>query len=170
MKISLVVATDLDGVIGRDNRLPWRLPADLRHFKRTTLGKPVVMGRRTFESIGKPLVGRTNIVLTRDAAFAAEGVLVARSVDEALRLAAPAAEVMVIGGAAVYRAFLPRAERIYWTLVQERFEGDTRLPPFDPAVWSEVERVDAEPDAHNPYPYSFRVLERRDVGARARPA
>ena len=161
MRISLVVATDLDGVIGRDNQLPWRLPADLQHFRRLTLGKPVVMGRKTFESIGKALSGRTNIVLTRQRDFSAPGCIVARSVEEALRLAGAAAELMVIGGEAVYREFLPRAERIYWTVVEARFQGDARLPPLDADSWQELERADHEPDERNPHRYSFRVLERR---------
>ena len=160
MKISLVVATDLDGVIGQDNRLPWRLPADLRHFRRLTLGKPVILGRRTFESIGKALAGRTNIVLSRAADFTAPGCLVARSAEEALRLAASSDEVMVIGGASIYREFLPRADRIFWTLVEDRFPGDTRFPPFDPEAWREVERVDHEADDLNPHRYSFRTLVR----------
>lgn len=181
MQVALVIATDLDGVIGLNGRLPWHLPADLKHFRRLTLGKPVVMGRRTYESIGKPLDGRTNIVLTRSADFRPEGCLVASSVDDAMALAvralaarAPGApiaeldatiesgplgdEIMVIGGAAVFRAFLPRATRIYWTCVEAHVEGDVRFP-IDPAAWSEVARTDHAADARHAYPFSFRVLE-----------
>ncbi len=141
MHIALIVAMAENGVIGRDNRLPWHLPADLRHFKRLTLGKPVIMGRKTFESIGRPLPGRTNIVLTRQPGFAPAGVRVAASLDAALAMAEAQAradgvdEVMVIGGAAVYAEALPRADRLYLTRVQLAVDGDARFPEPDPASW-----------------------------------
>jgi dihydrofolate reductase len=160
MIISIIAAMDRNRLIGRDNQLPWRLPADLAHFKKTTMGKPVVMGRKTFESIGKPLPGRTNIVLTHSLDFAAEGVLAADSLESALEQAGDVAEVMVIGGGAVYRQALPLAQRLYLTLVDEAFEGDAWFPEIDPAQWREVERNSHGADERNPHNYSFVVLEK----------
>ena len=160
MRITLIVAMDRNRLIGAGNRLPWHLPADLAHFKRTTLGKPVLMGRRTFKSIGRPLPGRHNIVLTRDPRWRAEGVSVVHSTDEALRAAGDADELMVIGGAELYRQMLPRADRIHLTQVGHAFEGDTWFPELAPGQWRELSREDHAPDERNPWPYSFRVLER----------
>jgi dihydrofolate reductase len=160
MRIALVVATDLDGVIGRVNRLPWHLPADLARFKTLTMGKPMIMGRKTWESIGRPLPGRRSIVLTRQRDFAPAGAVVARTPEEALALAAPADEVMVIGGAEVFRAFLPRAHRLYWTEVLAHVGGDVRFTALDPAAWREIERQDHPADARNAFPTRFRILER----------
>lgn len=161
MLISLVVAMAKNRVIGRDNALPWHLPADLKYFKRITLGKPILMGRKTFESIGRPLPGRINIVVTQDQAYRAPGISVAHSIDAALDAAAGAEEVMVIGGAGLFEQALPRAQRIYLTEIHAVFEGDTYFPGFDGAAWREVRRSDCAPDAHNAYSYSFIVLERR---------
>lgn len=160
MLISLIAAMAEDRVIGIDNRLPWRLPADLQHFRRLTLGKPVLMGRKTFDSIGKPLAGRRNIVVTQDRAFRADGVEVAHSVDAALAAAAAAPELMVIGGASFYAQLLPRADRLYLTEIHHRFAGDAYFPAFDARGWRETSRSDHAADATNPYPYSFVVLER----------
>ncbi len=162
--ISFVVARADNGVIGRDNALPWHLPADLKHFKRLTVGKPVVMGRKTFESIGKPLPGRHNIVLTRDAGWRAEGVTVVANLAEAVAAAGldpktRAEEVMIIGGAAVYAEALPIATRVYLTEVHAAPEGDTSLPPFDPARWRETAREDHPAEEGRPA-YSFVTLER----------
>jgi dihydrofolate reductase len=161
MKVSLIAAMDDDGVIGVDNRLPWHLPADLRRFRRLTLGKPVLMGRRTYESIGVPLPERDNIVVTRDTAYRADGCRVAHSVEEALALAEPSEEAMVIGGASLYRQTLPRAQRLYLTLVHHRFRGDTFFPAFAAAEWRETECIECQPDPRNPFLYSFVMLERR---------
>lgn len=150
-------------VIGLDGALPWRLPADLRHFKRVTLRKPVVMGRKTWESLHvRPLPGRQNIVLTRNSSFKGDQALVVHSLDEALDVAAVEAEVMVIGGEEIYRLALPRADRIYLTEVHKSFEGDAQFPEFDPDEWREVRRENhrAEPPAPA---YSFVVLERLEV-------
>lgn len=147
-------------VIGRDNRLPWHLPADLRHFKQLTIGKPVLMGRKTWESIGRPLPGRTNIVVTRARDYRAPGCVVVHSLDEAFSAAGQSGEVMVIGGAEFYRQVLPRADCIYLTLVHGEFEGDTFFPELDDAHWQEVERTDCEADEKNPWPYSFIRLAR----------
>lgn len=162
--ISFVLARADNGVIGRDNALPWHLPADLKHFKRLTVGKPVVMGRKTFESIGKPLSGRHNIVLTRDPDWRAEGVTVVPNLAEAVAAAGldpktRAEEVMIVGGAAVYAEALPVATRIYLTEVHAAPEGDTILPPFDPARWRETARED-HPEEEGRPAYSFVTLER----------
>jgi dihydrofolate reductase len=148
-------------VIGRDNRLPWRLPADLAHFKRVTMGKPVIMGRRTYESIGRPLPGRHNIVVSRNLALTLCDCTVVGSPAAALAAAAGCAEALVIGGAALYRFFLPQCERIYLTLVHARPEGDTRFPAFEETAWQELSREHHPADERNQYDYSFIVLERR---------
>lgn len=167
MTLSIIVAAARNGVIGRNNTLPWHLPEDLRYFKRITMGKPVVMGRRTFESIGRPLPGRTNIVVTRQPDYAFEGLRVVSSLEQALALAEDIAradgadELMVIGGAEIYRAALPVAGRIYLTEVHADVEGDAFLPSIDWSVWREVSRQRFEADDQNPYPYSFVVYERK---------
>ena len=165
MRVSIVVATDLDGVIGRQNKLPWHLPADLQRFKAVTMGKPMIMGRKTWDSIGRSLPGRRSIVLTQSTQFAAPGAEPAHTIEEALALAAPSEEVMVIGGAEIYRALLPHATRLYWTEVQARVGGDVSFPEFDRAVWREVTRVERPADEHNAYAMNFRVLERAGVPA-----
>jgi dihydrofolate reductase len=161
MKLSLVVAMAENRVIGHENRLPWHLPADLQHFKAITLGKPVLMGRKTWESIGRPLPGRTNIVITRDAGYVAEGCVVAHTLEEAVRAAGEAAEVMVIGGAQLYRQALPLADTLYLTLVHAEIQGDTRFPAWQPGEWRETARSDHAADDSNPHAYSFITLERQ---------
>ena len=163
--LSFVVAMARNGIIGQDNQLPWRLPADLRHFKAVTMGKPIIMGRKTYESIGRPLPGRTNIVLTRAPDYTAEGCLVVHSVEEALAAAGDAEEVMIIGGAELYRQLLPRADRIYLTRVEEDVAGDTYFPQLDADRWHERSREAHAPDADNPHAYSFILLE--SVGEQA---
>lgn len=163
MILSLVVARADNGVIGQDNALPWHIPADLRHFKRLTVGKPVVMGRRTFDSIGKPLPGRHNIVLTRDPAWHADGVTVVANLAEAIAAAGlqpqtRADEVMIIGGAQIYAEALPSATRVHLTEVHAAPAGDTVLPPFDPARWRETAREDHAAEGDTPG-YSFVTLE-----------
>jgi len=157
-------------VIGAHGALPWRLPADLRRFRRLTMGKPVVMGRRTHASIGRPLPGRANIVLTRDEGYRSEGCRVVHSVAAALGAAGEVAdETMVIGGAEVYRQFLPLADRIELTVVRCTFDGDTRFPDLDEREWTEVRRVVHGRDAENRLPYDFRRLERVTAGRRRSP-
>lgn len=163
--ISFVVARADNGVIGRDNALPWHLPADLKHFKRLTVGKPIVMGRKTFESIGKPLPGRHNIVMTRDPDWRAEGVTVVANLAEAVAAGGldprtRVEEVMIIGGAAVYAEALPIATRVYLTEVHDAPEGNTILPPFASDRWAETEREDHPAEDGKPA-YSFVTLERR---------
>ncbi len=160
MKISLILAMGRNRAIGRDNQLPWHLPADLAHFKATTMGKPILMGRKTWESIGKALPGRLNIVLTGQAGYQADGATVVHSIDDAISLCESADELMVIGGAGVYQAFLPRARKIYLTLIDEDFDGDTFFPELDEQKWREESREDHLADEKNPYDYSFRVLRK----------
>lgn len=164
MIISLIVAMDRRGVIGRDGALPWRLSGDLRNFKAITMGKPLIMGRKTHESIGRPLPGRQNIVLTRQEGYTAQGCDICHDVEGALAACAGAEEVMVMGGAALYEQFLPRAERIYLTRVRAEVNGDTHFPQFDENAWNQVERQDRQADADNEHPYSFLVLEKPDLG------
>jgi dihydrofolate reductase len=166
VKIAIVVAMAENRVIGRDNRLPWRLPADLRHFKQVTVGKPVLMGRKTHESIGRALPERTNIVVTRDRSYMAPGCVVVHSIERALKAAEGYEEAMVIGGTDFYRQLLPKADRIYLTLVHAEFEGDALFPEINQGVWREVERTDCAPDEKNPWPYSFIRLERITPPAR----
>ena len=164
IEVALVVAMAENGVIGRGGDLPWRIPADLRRFKAVTMGKPIVMGRRTFESIGRPLPGRPNIVVTRDGSRRWDGARTAKDFDGALALARRRAEadgvseVMVIGGAGVYRAALPRVDRIYLTRIHEPVDGDTVFPDWDETAWREVSREDRD-DIYSSR-VSFSVLER----------
>jgi dihydrofolate reductase len=163
MKISIVVAMAANRVIGKDNQLPWHLPADLKYFKKTTMGKPILMGRKTYESIGRPLPGRTNIVITRDKNYDAPGCVVVHSINGAMQAAAQQDEVMVIGGAELYRQILPRTDSIYLTRINEDFEGDTLFLELDSSEWQEVERLDCDADDKNPYTYSFIKLDRVGV-------
>lgn len=166
LPLALIVAAAENGVIGRNNALPWHLPGDLQYFRRVTMGKPVIMGRRTFDSIGKPLPGRANIVITRSDGFAAEGVKVVHSLDEARALAQDialldgAAEAVVIGGAEIYREALPLAARLYLTRVHADVPGDVYLPEIDLSAWREVSRERRAAEEPNPYDYSFVVYER----------
>lgn len=159
MKLSLIVAVAENGVIGRDNDLPWRLPKDLARFKALTVGHPVIMGRRTFESIGLPLPQRRNIVLSRDPGYAAAGVEVVASLDAALELLAAEHEVFVLGGAALFSATLALADRLFLTRVHAEVAGDTYFPPLDQQRWRLLEEERHEPDAANPLPFSFQVWE-----------
>ncbi len=163
MRISLIAALSRNGVIGRDNRLPWKLPADMRHFRQLTMGKPILMGRKTFQSIGKALPGRSNIVVSRNPAFQAAGCIVVDSIEGGIEAAGACEELMVIGGAAIYRAALPLAERMYLTVIQADVEGDARFVEFDKKEWLETARADYAADEENAYPYSFITLERRGL-------
>ena len=165
--ISFVVAVSKNNMIGRDGGLPWHISSDLKRFKEITMGKPVIMGRKTFVSIGRPLDGRQNIVVTRDRSFAVEGVEVAHSLAEALtrgRASAEASgadEVAVIGGAEIYAAALPLAERIYLTEIEAAPEGDARFPDLDPAEWRELSRTAQPRGPKDDHDWSLVVLERR---------
>lgn len=160
MIISLIAAIAKNNVIGKGNTLLWRLPADMKHFRKLTIGKPIIMGRKTYESIGRPLPERTNIVLTRDKNFAPEGCVVVHSVEEALGKAAGHEEVMIVGGGEIYNLFLPLAKRMYLTLVDHDFEGDTYFPDFPREEWQEVSCERHGLDEKNPYSCSFVVWER----------
>lgn len=162
VEISLVAAVADNGVIGADGGMPWHLPADLAHFKRLTMGKPVLMGRLTWESIGKPLPGRRNLVLTRDPHWRAEGAERVSSMRGAIEAADKqgAPELMVIGGAEVYRQALPHARRIYLTRVHAEPWGDTLFPELDPDEWREVARREQMSDERNAWDLSFVVMER----------
>lgn len=151
-----------DRAIGIENRLPWKLPADMKWFRRHTLGKPVVMGRKTFESFGgRPLPERLNIVVTRDENYQADGAVVVHDIDEAIAAAGGVEEVMIIGGESFYGQMLPRADRFYLTLVHGRFEADAWFPEFDWNEWREVAREEHPADEKNAYACSFIVLERK---------
>ncbi|PLX33903.1 MAG: dihydrofolate reductase [Hyphomicrobiales bacterium] len=166
MRISLIVAAAENGIIGAEGGMPWRLSGDLRMFRRVTMGKPVIMGRRTFQSLPKALDGRDNIVITRQADFAAGGAVPAGSPDEALAMATrfaasrDADEICVIGGAQIYREFLPRAQRIYLTRVHAYPEGDTRFPELDMTAWREVSSEFHQAGDKDSADYSFIVLDR----------
>ena len=160
MTITLVVAMAENRVIGREGDLPWRLPEDLRHFKRVTIGKPIIMGRKTWDSLYvKPLPGRRNIVVTRNTSFAAKGAEIANSIEDALTRTGKEVETMVIGGAGIFKAVLPSAQRLHLTEVHAEIEGDTYFPAFDRTAWQEVTRVTHPAAEENPA-YSFVLLER----------
>jgi dihydrofolate reductase len=164
--ISLIVAVAENGVIGAKGGLPWRMSSDLKTFRRLTMGKPIVMGRRTFQSIGKPLDGRDNIVITRDPHFAAEGVTVFNNLGEALILARALArtngtdEVMIIGGAELYRAALDQADRIYWTAIEARPDGDTVFPALEASQWREVSSEVLPRGPKDEFAATLKVLDR----------
>ena len=158
--LSMIVAHADNRVIGKDNDMPWHLPADLAYFKRTTLGKPIIMGRKTYESIGRPLPGRKNIVISRDEGYRAEGVEVVGSVEAALALVSDVEEVMVIGGASLCEQLLPKVNRLYITKIDAEFEGDIYFPKYDAPRWRQISSESHPKDISNIYPYQFIVLER----------
>ena len=161
MTISLIVAAANNDVIGSADDLPWHLPDDLRNFKRLTTGKPIVMGRKTHESIGRPLPDRRNIVLTRDAAYEAPGCEVVASVEEALERVADEDEVMIIGGGEIYAAFLPMADRVYLTHVYADVEGDTLFKPLDKSAWQLIAKESHAADADHDYAFDTVLFERK---------
>jgi dihydrofolate reductase len=158
--ISIIVAASENGVIGAGGALPWRLSDDLRHFKAVTMGKPIVMGRKTWESIGRPLPGRRNIVVTRQTGFEAPGCDVVTSTEQAIAVAGNAEEVMIIGGSQVYALFLPVADRVYLTRVHAEVEGDAFFPALDGGTWRLVSDARHTADERNEFDYSFRLYER----------
>ena len=165
-KLALIWAEAENGVIGADGGLPWRLPGEMQYFRAATMGKPVIVGRKTFESFPKPLPGRTNIVVSRSASFEHARVRMARDLDEALAVAGDVAEcdavseIFVAGGAELYALALPRADRLYRTIVHAEIEGDTRFPAFDDGEFTERRRLDVPADADNAYAFSLCLLER----------
>ena len=164
MLISMIAAMDKNRLIGNGPDIPWQMPADQRHFRDITLGKPVVMGRKTFETLKNPLPKRLNIILTRNTDYKVpEGCIVTHTVDDIIKHceALETAELMICGGAPIYQAFLPHADKLYITQIHATFEGDVYFPSFDREAWHEVNRIDREPDEKNPHPYSFLFLERK---------
>ncbi|HFQ93832.1 MAG TPA: dihydrofolate reductase [Anaerolineae bacterium] len=162
--ISLIAAMDRNRLIGAAGRIPWHLPDDMRWFVEQTMGKPVIMGRKTYDSIPprfKPLKGRHNIILTRQPDYAAAGCTVVHSPEAALAAAGDAPEIIIGGGAALYRHFLPQAGRLYLTLVDGEFSGDVYFPPYDPAAWQETFRQPHPADDRHPPPFTWLILERR---------
>ena len=160
MIVSLVVAMAENHVIGKAGGLPWHLPKDLQHFKQLTVDHTVIMGRKTFEEIRQPLANRRNVVISRDPAFQPRGVTVVPSLEEALALGATENEVFVIGGGEIFRLALPRADRLYLTLVHGKVEGDTVFPPFDLATWALEEEEHHPADEKHPYAFTFRTYSR----------
>jgi dihydrofolate reductase len=168
MKISIIAAMGKNRVIGLDNKMPWHLPADLQWFKKTTLGSPIIMGRKTYDSIGFPLPGRLNIILSRNTNLSIKGCSVVNSLDDALTLAKKEKshddkeqdEVFITGGAHLYNRFLADADRLYLTLIDETFEGDTFFPDYSQYKWDEISRIDNLPDEKNTHSYTFLTLDR----------
>ncbi|KGR89550.1 dihydrofolate reductase [Ureibacillus massiliensis 4400831 = CIP 108448 = CCUG 49529] len=157
--ISLIVAHDKNRVIGYENKMPWHLPGELKYFKETTMGKPMIMGRKTFESIGKPLPGRRNIIVTRNNEYSVEGIEVANSIDEALELAGDVEEVMVIGGEEIFKLVLPVADRLYITHIEHEFEGDTFFPIYGDE-WKLVSCSDPV-DSTQGYTFKYCIYDRK---------
>ncbi len=162
MKIAMIAAMAQNRVIGADNDMPWHLPADLQHFKKVTLGKPVIMGRKTFESIGRPLPGRRNIVITRNADYQATGIEVVTSKEAALELVKDVAEVMVIGGGNIYQQFLPHAHTLHLTFIDLAVAGDTHFPDYEAeGDWQQTWRESHQTEEPVPLSYSFATFERK---------
>ncbi|MDX8397747.1 MAG: type 3 dihydrofolate reductase [Mariprofundaceae bacterium] len=160
MKLSLIWAMDANRLIGQDNALPWKLPADMKWFRKQTMGKPILMGRKTFESIGKPLPGRINIVLSRQADLKIEGCVVVQNIEAAKAAVADAEEIMVIGGAEVYAMLLPEADCLYLTKINACFTGDAWFPNMDLSSWRRIEHEMHQKDDKNPYDYEFEVWQK----------
>ena len=162
MVISMIAAMGRNRELGLDNKLLWKLPADMRLFRETTMGKPIIVGRKTYESFGgKPLPGRKNIVITNDKNYYSEGAFIVHSADEAITAAGDVEEIMIIGGASFYEQMLSRAHRLYLTYVDADFEADSWFPEFDFNQWIETSRKDCKADEKNLFDYSFVVLERK---------
>ncbi len=156
--ISIIVAMGRNNVIGINNSLPWRIPADLKYFKEVTLGKSVIMGQKTFESIGKPLKDRKNIILTFDKSFKGKDLIVVHSIEEAIKKTEKEQEIIIAGGASVYKQFLPLADKMYITLIDSDFDGDVFFPNFNKFNWLEIQRKERKSDGYN---YAFLILEKK---------
>ncbi|KAA6342722.1 Dihydrofolate reductase [termite gut metagenome] len=163
MKISIIVAASENNVIGRDNKLIWHLPNDLKHFKMLTTGNAVIMGRKTYESLGKPLPNRKNIILTRQPDYSIEGCIVVHNEEEALQKATGSNEVFIIGGSELYHSFWHRANVLYLTRIHTLVEGDTYIPPIHPDIWIEESRESHWADEKNGYNYSFITYRKNDA-------
>lgn len=160
MELSIIVAMDRNRVIGNNDSLPWHISADLKHFKKITMGKPIVMGRKTHESIGRPLPGRENIIITRDRSYQAEGCTVLNSIDDIFEYCKGVEEVMITGGSEIYKHTLDQTARLYLTEVHAEVEGDTFFPELDRKEWQEVSRETHAADEKNDFDYSFVVLNK----------
>jgi len=160
-RLSIIVAMAKNRVIGANGAIPWRLPNELQLFKRVTMGHHIIMGRKTWESIGRLLPGRTTVIVTRQADYAVPGAVIAASLDEAIARCARDSEIFVVGGGELYREALPRADRIYLTTVDAEPVGDTRMPEFNPAQWQETSSESFAPDERHAYGYGFRVLDKK---------
>ena len=161
MIVSIIAAMDRNHLIGNKNQLPWHLPADFAHFKSVTMGKPIVMGRKTFESIGKPLPGRANIVLSRNPDIRLEGVVCVSSFEDAVSAVPDAEEIMIIGGSSIYEMLLPQVNRMYLTYVDAEFEGDAWFPGFEESLWQEINTETRPADEKNLYDCRFVTLEKK---------
>ncbi|MFO7828393.1 MAG: dihydrofolate reductase [Bacteroidales bacterium] len=161
--LSIIVAVAENNVIGKDNDLIWHLPRDLKHFKETTTGHYIIMGRKTFESNGRPLPNRTNVVITRDKNYSAEGCIVVHSLEEAIKEAKSDPEAFIIGGGKIYELALPLVDRIYLTKIHHYFDGDTYFPEIDMDRWEVTDKLDFVPDEKNKYPFSILVLDRKKL-------
>lgn len=159
--LSIIVAVAENNVIGKDNDLIWKLPRDMKHFKETTTGHFIIMGRKTYESNGRPLPNRTNVIITRDNNYKAEGCIVVHSLEEALEKAKNDSEAFIIGGGVIYDLAMPIVDRIYLTKIHHSFEGDTYFPELNMEEWQEIDRRDFEPDEKNKYPFTILTLDRK---------
>lgn len=167
MQVAMIAAVGDNFEIGLDNQLLWRMPADMRHFKETTMGNPIIVGRKTYESFGaKPLPGRLNIVISRNIEYPGNGAVVVTNIDDAIEVAKSSSteekEIMIIGGASFYEQCLPLAQRLYLTFVHSAFEADAYFPAVDFSQWDEISREDYPADDKNPYPYSFVTFQRKN--------
>lgn len=163
MKISIIVAMDNNRVIGINNTLPWRLPADLKNVKKITMGHSIVMGRKNYESIGRPLPGRRNIILTRNNNYSVAGCEIVHSIEEVINLCEGEEEIFIFGGEQIYNLFLPLTDKIYLTKINNEFDGDTFFPEINFNEWKEVSFENGEKDEKNPYHYTFHVFEKKII-------
>jgi len=161
MLISFVAAMSKNRVIGKNNKIPWSMPADVRHMRKMIEGKPLIMGRKTHESIGRPLPDRKNIILTRDKSYKSKGCIVVHTQEEALKAAEGAEEVIIFGGEEIYRMFLPKANRMYLTIIDAEVEGDAFFPEYDKKEWKVVEKKEHKADEENKHDYTFITLQRK---------
>lgn len=161
MTISIIVALSENNVVGVNNQLPWKLSADLKRVRGLTMGHHIIMGRKTYESIGRPLPGRVNVVITRNTDFKADGCIIVGSLSEALKISKSDPEVFIFGGGEIFRDALPQVSKIYMTKVHHSLEGDTHFPTLNPQEWRELERTEFKADEKNEYDYSFLTLERK---------
>lgn len=162
MKISMIAAMTEERVIGIKNTLPWKLPNDMKWFRQNTMGKPIVMGRKTFESFGaKALPGRTNIIITRDEGYKSDDSVIVHSIEEAIKAAGDVEEIMIIGGASFYEQMLPKADRLYLTFVHAELDGDAWFPEINNSDWNKVEKINHKKDDKNRYAHSFIILDRK---------